>query len=169
MTGSTCGVCGTKDSPLGVSDSATGLHLAGWWRRVGATFADNVILFLPSLILQSFFTATSGATIGVLAFAALQGVYLVKLIASRRGQTFGNRIAMTKVRDAATGQGVTTTQALKRWGFVATYQLIILFAAGNVAAELFFVVSLLDDLVPLFDPRKQTLHDKFAGTIVVMA
>jgi uncharacterized RDD family membrane protein YckC len=169
MRGSTCGVCGTSVSPFGVADGTTGLQLAGWWRRVGATFADNIILFLPSLLLQSFFTATSGATIGVLAYAAIQGVYLVKLIAARRGQTVGNRVALTRVRDATTGQGVTTVQALKRWAFVAVYQLFIAFAAGNYAAEFFLFATLVDDLMPLFDSRKQTLHDKFAGTIVVMA
>lgn len=169
MTGSTCGVCGTPVSTFGVADSATGQQLAGWWRRVGATFADNVILYLPSLLIQSFFTATSGATIGILAFAALQGVYLVKLIAARRGQTIGNRVALTRVRDAATGQGVTMVQALKRWAFVAAYQLLILLVAGQYAVVVLLLVIAIDDLMPLFDRRKQTLHDKFAGTIVVMA
>jgi uncharacterized RDD family membrane protein YckC len=28
--------------------------------------------------------------------------------------------------------------------------------------------ALVDNLFPLFDARKQTLHDKFANTIVVM-
>lgn len=169
MSGSTCDVCGTSESSFGITDNAMGLQLGGWWRRVGATFADNVILFLPSLLLQSFFTATSGATIGVLAFAALQGVYLVKLIAAPRGQTIGNRVAATRVRDATSGQAVTTTQALKRWAFVAAYQLLIAFAGGNFAFELLLVAAAIDDLMPLFDSRKQTLHDKIANTIVVMA
>jgi uncharacterized RDD family membrane protein YckC len=169
MTGSICGVCGTPVSTYGVADSATGQKLAGWWRRVGATFADNVILFLPSLLLQSFFTATSGATIGKLAYAGLQGVYLVKLIATRRGQTIGNRVALTRVRDAASGQGVTMVQALKRWAFVAAYQLVVLIVAGQYALYVLLVVIAIDDLTPLFNHRKQTLHDKFASTIVVMA
>ncbi len=169
MTGSICGVCGTPVSTFGVADSATGQKLAGWWRRVGATFADNVILYLPSRLLQSFFTATSGPTIGILAFAALQGVYLVKLISARRGQTIGNRVALTRVRDASTGQGVTTVQAFKRWAFVAAYQLIILLVAGQFELVVLLVVIAIDDLMPLFDHRKQTLHDKFADTIVVMA
>ena len=31
------------------------------------------------------------------------------------------------------------------------------------------LIALVDNLYPLYDSRNQTLHDKFAGTIVVMA
>jgi uncharacterized RDD family membrane protein YckC len=31
------------------------------------------------------------------------------------------------------------------------------------------VAVLTDCLFPLYDPRNQTLHDKFAGTLVVVA
>jgi uncharacterized RDD family membrane protein YckC len=93
----------------------------------------------------------------------------VKLIATRRGQTIGNRVALTRVRDAASGQGVTMVQALKRWAFVAAYQLVVLIVAGQYALYVLLVVIAIDDLTPLFNHRKQTLHDKFASTIVVMA
>jgi uncharacterized RDD family membrane protein YckC len=64
---------------------------------------------------------------------------------------------------------ITTQQALKRWGFVAVYQLVVAFVAGHYAWELIIIVSAIDDLYPLFNARKQTWHDRFAGTIVVMA
>jgi uncharacterized RDD family membrane protein YckC len=169
MTGSTCNVCGASVAAIGTADALTGLKLAGWWRRVGATFTDNVILFLPSTLVLSIFTATSGALLGVFAYMAIQGVYLVKLLTSARGQTIGNRAALTRVRDAVSGQAITTQQALKRWGFVAVYQLVVAFVAGNYAWELIVIVSAIDDLYPLFNARKQTWHDRFAGTIVVMA
>jgi uncharacterized RDD family membrane protein YckC len=34
---------------------------------------------------------------------------------------------------------------------------------------LFYLAVLIDCLYPLYDKRNQTLHDKFAGTIVVIA
>ncbi len=168
MTGSTCNVCGATPSTTGVADSQTGLMLAGWWRRVGATFADNLILLLPTYLAFIIF-GSFGVLIGFVASSAVQGVYLVKLLASSRGQTIGNRVAATRVRDQASGQAISTQQALKRWAFVAAYQAVIVLVAGRYTIDVLFLVSAADDLFPLYDSHKRTLHDRFAGTIVVMA
>ena len=168
MSGSTCHVCGATASTLGLADPATGLRLGGWWRRVGATFSDNVILLLPTYLAFIVFGSLS-FLLGVLGSVAVQGLYLVRLLASARGQTVGNRIAQTRVRDLTTGQRITTNQSVKRWAFVALYQTVIVVVGGRYALDVLVVVSLLDDLVPLLDVHRQTLHDRFAGTIVVMA
>ena len=75
----------------------------------------------------------------------------------------------TRVRDLSTGQRITTSQSVKRWAFVALYQTVIVVVGGRYSLDVLMVVSLGDDLVPLVDARRQTLHDRFAGTIVVMA
>ena len=163
-TGTVCSNCGRS----GVADTVTNLVLAGWWRRFGATFSDGLILLLPTLLIVSFFAATSGYTIAYFIGSALQGVYMVKLLAGARGQTIGNRVAATRVRDAKSGQTITSQQALKRWGLVAAYSALSLL--GPASGGLFFtLIYLIDCLWPLIDQRKQTLHDKFAGTIVVLA
>ena len=71
------------------------------------------------------------------------------------------------MRDATTGQVLATGQALKRWGFVAAYSLFGLTGAhsGTVVVG---VIGLVDCLYPLFNARKQTLHDIFAQTIVLI-
>jgi uncharacterized RDD family membrane protein YckC len=46
---------------------------------------------------------------------------------------------------------------------------VVLIVAGQYALYVLLVVIAIDDLTPLFNHRKQTLHDKFASTIVVMA
>jgi len=62
----------------------------------------------------------AGAVIGLV----LQGIYMVKLLSGARGQTVGNRVVATRVRDAGNGQAINLLQAFKRWGFIAVYSAI---------------------------------------------
>jgi uncharacterized RDD family membrane protein YckC len=154
---------------LGVEDEVTGLRLGGWWRRVGAAFSDNVILLLPSYAMFALFGAVGGLIVGFLASVALRGIYQVRLLGTERGQTIGNRIAVTCVRDATTGNPLTRQQSTRRWLFIALYQVIASVLAGRYALPVLLVFMAADDLYPLFNARNQTLHDRFANTIVVMA
>jgi uncharacterized RDD family membrane protein YckC len=170
MNGPNCPVCG-KTLPAnahGQIDTTTSLMLAGWWRRVGATFADDLILIIPTLVVASIFAQLDGNVVGALVALVLEGIYMVKFLSGARGQTIGNRVAATRVRDAGNGQAITLLQAFKRWGFIAVYSAIEL-AASPASIYIVAFIALVDNLYPLYDPRNQTLHDKFAGTIVVMA
>jgi uncharacterized RDD family membrane protein YckC len=169
VTGDTCGSCNSAVATIGMEDRVTGLRLGGWWRRVGATFSDNVIMLLPSYAVFALFGALAGVVVGVLAGIAAQGLYQVRLLATQRGQTIGNRIALTRVRDEVTGGPITRNIALKRWGFVGAYQAIATLLTGNFVLYVLIALMLIDGLYPLVNPRKQSLHDRFAGTIVVMA
>lgn len=170
MNGTTCSTCGRTlpANAHGQIDTVTGLMLAGWWRRVGATFSDNLILLLPSVLVYSLFAQLDGYVVGALVALFATGVYTVRFLSGVRGQTLGNRVAASRVRDAQTGQQLTFMQAFKRWGFIAIYTLV-LFGPEPVAQVVFYVLFLADGLYPLYDARNQTLHDKFAGTIVVIA
>jgi uncharacterized RDD family membrane protein YckC len=161
--------CGAPATTLGIEDATTGLRLCGFWRRVGATFSDNVIMFLPTYIVFAVFGAGLGLFWGFIFGVATQGIYQVRLISGTRGQTVGNRIAQTMVRDQTSGNVPTRNQALKRWGVVAIYTSVPVLIGGNLA--LFVILGLLcvDNLWSLFDPRNQTLHDRVAETIVVIA
>ena len=170
MNGTTCSTCGRALPPnaRGQVDAVTGLMLAGWWRRLGATFSDNLILLLPSVLVYSLFAQLDGYVVGACVALFFTGLYSVRFLSGVRGQTLGNRIAASRVRDAATGRQLTFTQALKRWGLIALYTLV-LFGPQPAAQILFYLAFLADGLYPLVDARNQTLHDKFAGTIVVIA
>ena len=165
MTDGRCAVCGYQDPTL--SSFTTSAELAGWWRRVGATLTDDLILVLPTLLVAELVGSVAGNVAGGLCGFALQGLYMVNLIASSTGQTLGNRIAASRVRDARTNLTVTRQQALRRWGFIAAYGVIGLI--GGPMTYVTALVGLVDVLYPLFDARNQTLHDKFAGTIVIKA
>lgn len=162
-----CGVCG---APLidGPSTTRSPGQLAGWWRRVGATLTDNIILLLPTTVVLILVSAVAGSLIGAFAGIAVQGLYQVMLLASTRGQTLGNRIVATRVRDRVTGGPISTRQALWRWGFVAVYSVIAL-VNNPASTAVVTVVALIDVLFPLANPAKQTIHDRLAGTIVVTA
>jgi uncharacterized RDD family membrane protein YckC len=170
MVDGTCMSCqrSLPSTARGKIDLRTGLMLAGWWRRVGSTFSDYVVLLLPTLIIYSLFAELDGLEVGAFVALASQGVYFVKILSGARGQSLGNRVAATRVRDATSGRRITLSQSFKRWGFVGACGVI--FLIPSVAAELVaFLVIVVDSLFPLWDPRSQTLHDKFANTIVVIA
>lgn len=161
LHGSYCSDCGhfSTEPPAVRSD----VKLAGWWLRVGATVVDDAILFVPSLLVALVVGGWSGSLLGV----AIDGLYMVKLLSSPSGQTIGNRVVRTQVRDALTGSIITTRQSLKRWLFVALYSIFIVANIPGLTLSV-SMLGLIDCLFPLFNERKQTLHDRFARTIVVL-
>ncbi len=142
-------------------------QLSGWWRRVGATVTDNLILLVPTTMILWLVTLVVGYPIGVFAGIAVQGLYQVKLLSSVRGQTLGNRMVSTRVCDLSSGGTITVRQAVWRWGFVAAYSAIALLNSP-IASSIVMMIAVVDVLFPLANPLKQTLHDRVAGTIVVM-
>jgi uncharacterized RDD family membrane protein YckC len=154
-------VCGTP-----VASAAPAVVLSGWWRRVGATFVDSVLLFLPLYIAFVLVGDVAGFAAGAIVSFAIQGAYMVRLLASESGQTIGNRVVATRVRDALTGAPITRNQALKRWAVISAYAALNIVLPPSLA-EIPAMLMLIDSLFPLFDARKQTLHDKIAGTLVV--
>ena len=158
---STCSVCGTVASVSGGRrDTVTNHALAEWGLRVGATIVDGFTLVVPELLIWWAVGSYTSSLFTVSALA-LQGFYLVYLLSRPRGQTLGNRAAKTRVASASTGQGITMSTAFMRWFITALFSFSLVFGVGVLLVP-------LDYLWPLWDPRRQTLHDKIAGTIVVL-
>jgi uncharacterized RDD family membrane protein YckC len=159
-----CGVCGTSAfaSP---ATTTTSVSFAGWWQRVGATIIDNLILFIPTEIV--IYTVSRGLNFVVADVAAIgvEGFYMFVLLTKPSAQTIGNRAVGTRVRNAQDGGPISPNQVLRRFGLVALYSFLIVFGAG--AVTLVGLAAIADSLFPLFTPRKQTLHDMYARTIVV--
>lgn len=83
------------------------------------------------------------------------GTYLYQVTYQlRAGQTVGKRVMRLKVVDAGSGAPMAAAAARKRW--------IIHLLFGFVGP-----LAYLDGLWQLWDPQKQTLHDKVARTVVV--
>lgn len=97
-------------------------------------------------------TIAAAILLGLLALAAAL-LYYTRLI-GRTGQTLGKRATGVKVVDAATGLPIGNGRALGR-------QLFAMFVSGNLCG--------LGYLWALWDPRKQTWHDKVVSSVVVKA
>jgi uncharacterized RDD family membrane protein YckC len=157
-----CPVCGAVGFTR--RDNGGGDY-AGWWRRVGATVVDSLLLLIPIMAISGAI-GTHRSVLQTLASIAIQGAYEVYLLARPRGQTIGNRLVRTVVRDEATRGQITVGQAQRRWGAVALYNLIALFATP-AATSIVVGLALVDVTYPLFNARKQTWHDRLAGTVVL--
>ncbi|HEY8811245.1 MAG TPA: RDD family protein [Candidatus Dormibacteraeota bacterium] len=128
----------------------------GW--RLLAFVIDYLIVFIPvAIILGAVRTAAgSSGSYGISGLGSLVFIGYLAYMFSSRGQTVGMMPFNLKVVDAGTGGPLTMGKALIR--------ALILYA------ELLFcvcIVGLVAGLWMIWDPRRQAIHDKAAGTVVL--
>ena len=127
--------------------------LAGWWRRVGATVLDGVIIGIPIGFILGLAGAGQNTIEGISAVVFF--VYQVLMLGRPKGQTIGNMGVRTRVMDANNpGAPITPGKAAVRALVLLVLQITV-------------IGWILDVLWPLWDARNQTLHDKAAGSLVV--
>ena len=164
--------------------SPQGRPLASWGKRFGGGLIDFLVLLIPIIALSAAlgvgafaggdleceFNETTGVTectggdssfvVGIilaqLVPLVIQGAYATFMNGSEKGQTVGKKVVNIQVRDEATGGPIGYGKAFLRWLVGA---LISLFTCG--------IGGLLDVLWPLWDNKRQTLHDKVVNTLVV--
>ncbi|WP_086981146.1 RDD family protein [Vibrio aphrogenes] len=153
-------------------DTLVEYEYVGFWSRVGASIIDTIlysivigILALPTLdsYQQSFSTQTehysfssystswTGSMLSDTWWSYIPLLIVTVLFWKFKGATPGKMLIKAQVVDAKTGQRLTTVQSVIRYlgYFLSTF----LFMLG------FLWVA--------FDGRKQGLHDKIAGTVVI--
>ncbi|MDQ3570447.1 MAG: RDD family protein [Actinomycetota bacterium] len=153
--------------------------MAEWWKRLVAIIIDGLILGVPLFILYIILIAGSisqttidpitgeieggGGILGgafllffLVAIAANLAYYGI-LNGGAAGQTVGKKVMKIQVRDANSGGPIGVGRGVGRA------------AIPSVAGALCFLVSLLDGLWPLWDDKRQALHDKVANSVVVDA
>lgn len=120
---------------------------AGFWRRFGAALIDGILLGVVNAILRLVLGG-----LGEL-LALLVTVAYFTYFHGRTGQTPGNAALGLRVLDARDriGQPIGYGRAALRW--------LVSLVSG--------LVILLGYLWMLWDPRKQTWHDKAAGSLPV--
>src|ERR1700691_5041279 len=104
-----------------------------------------------SSLLSRYTVTNQGALLAVL----IVFIYTTALIGSARGQSVGMMALGVKAVDAASGAPIGHARALARGVF--EYLLFVLL----------FAPWILDMLFPLWDSRRQTLHDKVTNTVVI--
>ena len=132
---------------LGEIQGELGGPAAGFWRRFGAAVIDAVILGIVDTILRVFLGVAGqlfGVAITIGYFTYFHGA---------TGQTPGNAALGIRVVDARDrlGQPIGYGRAFVRW--------LVSIVSG--------IVIVLGYLWMLWDDRKQTWHDKAAGSLPV--
>lgn len=109
--------------------------------------------------------------LGALLINLVWGVYVVLAIAGKHRGTVGMRTL--KIKIALASDAASAVSKARSLGRYATYLLIgysgFLTRAVGVTLPLLGLVGLADGLWPLWDRRRQTLHDKVAGTVALDA
>jgi uncharacterized RDD family membrane protein YckC len=167
-----------------------GVPLASPWLRLVARFADTLITSVLALAAGAYYAAqmmtlarpqleavaagTPGADLSTLlddpAFTDVMlrytfvgllvgGVYSV-VLTRLLGGTLGKLMVGVRVRPWDEAGRPTWGQALARW---LTREVIAQITFAGIGS----VYWIMDTLWLLFDPRRQCLHDKLPGTVVV--
>ncbi|HSK32613.1 MAG TPA: RDD family protein [Propionicimonas sp.] len=183
--------------PAEVATTPDGEPLAGWWRRVGAFLIDGLIVTPVTLLLgapwlgqimeatadfvnESVESAEAGAPPADQAelMAALFGpLFALSVVAvlvtfayhvgflTWKAATPGKLLLGMRVRLRETPGPLSVGTAVKRWagqfGYLVLSAVPVL---GNIAS----FYPILDGLWPLWDSKKQAVHDKIARTNVVL-
>jgi uncharacterized RDD family membrane protein YckC len=171
-----------------------GVLLSGWWRRVAARIVDGVICAIitavvtfPALrraagIMSDFFRASidaaqSGGTppsAPVELASALLPVSLASIVIyfayevvllTWRGTTPGRRLVGISVRLRERPGPAPLSAVLRRTFVKEAGSIVGLLPVVGILGSLF---TILDSLWPLWDDRRQALHDKAGATNVVL-
>jgi uncharacterized RDD family membrane protein YckC len=117
---------------------------AGFWRRFGASFIDGVVLAVVSTILRYVVGTGFGTVLGFVVAAVYFGYFH-----GTTGRTPGNAALGIRVVDIDDGSTIGYGRAIGRWAmsYVST------------------IVILVGYFWMLWDPKKQTWHDKVVGSV----
>jgi uncharacterized RDD family membrane protein YckC len=145
---------------------SSGATYASWWQRAGAEILDGLIVGIPIGILIALMGFSGGRYSFFYAVAAFG--YNSLLDGGEDGQTIGKRIVGIRVVDDDTAGPIGVQLGAARSAIPAVVGLLgsswIGAASFGFSASL---VGLIDVLWPLWDPRRQALHDKLARSVVV--
>jgi uncharacterized RDD family membrane protein YckC len=156
--------------------------LATFWRRFLGFVIDYILLIVIEILILRPVHASFAAT--VVASTLISFLYNSLLIGFNHGQTLGMRMVSVKCVDQDGVTEINFSRAVKRAIFygaltvIASLENVHRYAHPTtsqlhhlVHQELIAVVLALPHLIDLlwvaWDKRNQTLHDKFARTVVI--
>ena len=137
---------------------------ASWGRRVGAYLLDALVIAVPFIViiviaLLAGDPEEDDGTWGIIGIAYLLTIvapfiYFTVMHGRESGQTLGKRWVRIRVADDSTGRSIGYGRAFGRYAITFVFWLIV-------------IPAILDYLWPLWDRKKQALHDKVVGSVVV--
>ncbi len=120
---------------------------AGFGTRFAGALIDGIILAVVNFVLR----AITGAAIGGILDFVVDAAYVIYFVQTASGQTIGMRVMSIRAIDATTGGRVDAGKSVVRY--------VVDIVSG--------LACLVGYLWMLWDPEKQTWHDKASGTYVV--
>jgi uncharacterized RDD family membrane protein YckC len=123
---------------------------AGFWRRFAAMVIDGILIGAVTAMIEATDASTA---VAVIAATAVVWIYWVALEGGPRGQTLGKMALGIRVVDRDTSGPIGYGRAFLR----------------RIVAIVSTAVIYLGYLWMLWDPEKQTWHDKAARALVVPA
>ena len=149
----------TTDYTMGDAIVREDAVLAGWWKRVGATLIDFLVVAVPLLIVGVVLglSAGEGEIFFTYALSAVTALIYAPLLMARggahNGQTWGKQVTGIRVV-REDGNPMDFSRGLVRDG------------VGKGVLSFVPLYGLVDSLCPLGDSRKQAIHDKIGSTTV---
>lgn len=120
------------------------VRYAGFWIRFVSEIVDSIVLMIPFIM--------ANVAVPVLGGMVLRIIYKSLCLANWNGQTLGKKACNIKVVDESLGP-LTAAQAFGR-------------TCGEFVS---WMILLIGYIMAAFDGRKQSLHDKMAGTLHIYA
>ncbi len=137
---------------------------ASWGRRVGAYLLDALVIAVPFIVIIVIALLAGNpeeddGTWGIIGIAYLLTIvapfiYFTVMQGRESGQTLGKRWVGIRVAADSTGRSIGYGRAFGRYAITFVFWLIV-------------IPAILDYLWPLWDRKKQALHDKVVGSVVV--
>lgn len=137
----------------GAPMAAAAGNLASPGLRIVGGLIDVILLGIVIGIVNRIINDTHGyisGAVGIVIYIAYFAYFL-----SQRGQTVGMMVFGFRVRDKATGQYPDVAKSALR-GFIWYLEVLLTIC----------IIGAIGWLWQLWDPEKQAIHDKVAGTIV---
>lgn len=131
------------------SEPKTGLY-AGFWRRVGAYFIDSLVVGIPlAIIFSAAGYKDNDAGPGLI--SALIGFLYFTLFESSKHQATPGKMALGIIVTDLNGHRISYQKAVIRW-------------LSKIISGLLLMIGYI---MVAFTAKKQGLHDKIAGTLVI--
>ncbi len=127
----------------------------GFWERFAAAIIDGIILYIPVALLQYSMGGPAQEFSAMMLSqniiaVSIQWIYFAIMESGNNQATFGKKALGLKVTDMQ-GERITFARATGRY------------FGKFVSAIIFFIGYLM----MLWSPKKQTLHDVMAGTLII--
>jgi uncharacterized RDD family membrane protein YckC len=171
-----CPNCGHPRTPARTVATQQASAYAEWWQRAVALIIDSVLIAIPAGIVIALAglstigklttndefgnptlntSAVRHLAFGALIAFAIGSVYRTLMEGSARGQTVGKMAMGIAVKDLDDGGSIGYARAFGRW------------LVGYILWVVIYIPGIIDLLFPLWDSKKQTLHDKAVRSVVV--